>query len=187
MRDMIIKTRTVLNCGFLLFLMELYRHSSDLASFKSLEDTSKALTSQIVSCEEGRSRAEADLRIEREWRAALQAKELEYKENINKLQLKISHHAEEAKKFEKTKSDLDKLRRRYNEDQQTLEELGIQLSMSKLQISELKERSKMAEEMGTNGRVLASDWTPDQSASNCKVCQTAFSITKRKHHCRWLN
>lgn len=180
MRDMIIKTRTVLNCGF---LIKLYRHSSDLASFKSLEDTSKALTSQIVACEEGRSRAEADLRIEREWRSALQAKEAEYKENINKLQLKISHHAEEAKKFEKTKVEFDKLRRKYNEDQQTLEELGIQLSMSKLQISELQERSKMAEEMG-NGRVLASDWTPDQSASNCNVCQTAFSITKRKHHCR---
>lgn len=163
--------------------MQFFRHSTDLASFKSLEETSKALTSQIVACEESRSRAEADLRIEREWRSALQAKELEYKESISKLQLKISHHTEEAKKFEKTKSELDKLRRKYNEDQQTLEELGIQLSMSKLQISELKEKSKIAEEMG-NGRIMASDWTPDQSASNCNVCQANFSITKRKHHCR---
>lgn len=160
-----------------------FRHSTDLASFKSLEDTSKALTSQIVACEEGRSRAEADLRIEREWRSALQAKELEYKETISKLQLKISHHAEEGRKYEKTKTEFDKLRRRYNEDQQTLEELGIQLSMSKLQISDLKERSKMAEEMG-NGRAMAADWTPDQLASNCNVCQSSFSITKRKHHCR---
>lgn len=156
-----------------------------MASFKSLEETSRALTSQIVACEESRSRAEADLRIEREWRSALQAKELEHKETISKFQLKISQHAEEAKKFEKTKSELDKLRRKYNEDQQTLEELGMQLSMSKLQISDLKERSKLAEELG-NGRVMAqaSDWTPDQSATNCNVCQTAFSITKRKHHCR---
>lgn len=154
-----------------------------MASFKSLEETSKALTSQIVACEESRSRAEADLRIEREWRSALQAKELEYKETISKLQLKISHHNEEAKKFEKTKVELEKLKRKYNEDQQTLEELGIQLSMSKLQISELKEKSKIAEEMG-NGRVMAADWTPDQSASNCNVCQANFSLTKRKHHCR---
>lgn len=162
----------------------IFRHSTELASFKSLEETSKALTSQIVASEEGRSRIEADLRIEREWRSALQAKELEYKETISKLQLKISQHAEEGRKFEKTKAELDRLRKKYNEDQQTLEELGIQLSVSKLQISELKEKSKIAEEMG-NGRLMASDWTPDQSATSCNVCQAAFSITKRKHHCRY--
>lgn len=149
-----------------------------------MEDASKALTSQIVVSEEGRSRAEADLRIEREWRSALQAKELEYKEAISKLQLKISQHNEEAKKHEKAKVELDRLRRKYNEDQQTLEELGHQLSMTKLQMSDLKERSKMAEDLG-NGKVLASsEWTPDESASNCNCCQTAFSLTKRKHHCR---
>lgn len=154
-----------------------------MSTFKSLDDTSKALSSQIVACEEGRSRCEADLRIEREWRSALQTKELEYKELISKMQLKISQHAEEAKKHDKTKTELDRLRRKYNEDQQTLEELGIQLSMSRLQVSEMKERSRIAEEIG-NGRAMASDWTPDESASNCNCCQANFSITKRKHHCR---
>jgi RUN and FYVE domain-containing protein 1/2 len=132
--------------------------------------------------EENRSKIEADLKIEREWRYALQAKEVEYKDAMAKLQQKISQHVEEAKRFEKTKAEFERLKRRYNEDQQTLEELGLQLSMSKLQISELKERSKIAEE--TNGRVMASDWTPDQSASNCHCCRSAFSLTKRKHHCR---
>lgn len=154
-----------------------------MASFKALEETSKTLTNQIVSYEESRSRCDADLRIEREWRSALQAKENEYKDVISKLQLKISHHAEEAKKHEKTRSELERLKKKYNEDQQTLEELGIQLSMSKLQVSELKERSKIAEELG-NGRVMASDWTPDESATSCICCSTNFSITKRKHHCR---
>lgn len=161
----------------------IFRHSSDLSSFKSLEDTSKALTSQIVTCEEARSRCEADLRIEREWRSALQSKEIEFKEAMAKQQSRINEQAEELRKFDKTKAELERLRRKYNEDQQTLEELGIQLSMTKLQVSELKEKSKIAEEMG-NGRVLAADWTPDQSASNCNCCKNAFSITKRKHHCR---
>lgn len=160
-----------------------FRHASDLASFKSLEETSKALSSQISACEESRSRCEADLRIEREWKSALQGKEMEYKDLISKLQLKISQHAEEAKKHEKTRSELERLRRKYNEDQQTLEELGIQLSVSKLQVSELKEKSKIAEELG-NGRAMASDWTPDDERSNCRCCQSNFSITKRKHHCR---
>lgn len=154
-----------------------------MASFKSLEETSKALSAQVVACEESRSRCEADLRIEREWKSALQNKESDYKDVISKLQLKISQHTEEARKHEKTKNELDRLRRKYNEDQQTLEELGIQLSVSKLQVSELKEKSKIAEELG-NGRAMAADWTPDESASNCKCCQSGFSITKRKHHCR---
>lgn len=171
---------------FLLFFIaseKLFRHATDLSSFKSLEETSKALTSQIAACEESRSRSDADLRIEREWRSALQSKELEYKEVISKLQLKISQHAEDARKHEKTKAELDRLRRKYNEDQQTLEELGIQLSVSKLQVSEMKERTKIAEELG-NGRAMASDWTPDESANQCNCCQSNFSITKRKHHCR---
>jgi chromosome segregation ATPase len=163
--------------------LKFFRHSSDLASFKSLEDTTKALTAQIVASEEARSQAAADLRIEREWRSALQSKEVEYKEAISKLQNRISQHADEMRKYEKTRSELERLRKKYNEDQQTLEELGIQLSMTKLQVSELKEKSKIAEELG-NGRLMATDWTPDNSATNCNCCQTAFSITKRKHHCR---
>lgn len=138
-----------------------------------------------MSCEEARSRCEADLRIEREWRSALQSKEVEYKEAIAKLQSKINEHAEEARKYDKTKAELERLRRKYNEDQQTLEELGVQLSMTKLQVSELKERSKIAEELG-NGRAMATDWTPDQEVTNCNCCNTAFSITKRKHHCRYV-
>ncbi|KAG5672961.1 hypothetical protein PVAND_003048 [Polypedilum vanderplanki] len=160
------------------------KHSSDLASFKSLEDASKALTAQIVVSEEKLSRAEADLRIEREWRSALQGKEHEYKEAITKLQTKINQLTEESKKCEKTKNELERLRKKYNEDQQTLEELGHQLSMTKLQVSEMKERSRIAEELG-NGKILASsEWTPDESASNCYCCNSGFSLTKRKHHCR---
>ena len=168
---------------FFFIVKSIFRHSSDLASFKSLEETSKALSSQVVACEESRSRCEADLRIEREWRSALQSKEAEYKDLISKLQLKINQSAEDARKHEKTKSDFEKLRKKYNEDQQTLEELGIQLSTTKLQVSDMKERAKIAEELG-NGRAMASDWTPDESATKCNCCQTNFSITKRKHHCR---
>lgn len=119
------------------------------------------------------------MRIEREWRSALQAKELDYKETINKMQQKISQQFEDSKKYEKTRNELEKLRRKYNEDQQTLEELGIQLSMTKLQVSELKEQSKIAEELGNGSKSMASDWTPDETATHCNGCQATFSITKR--------
>lgn len=73
-------------------------------------------------------------------------------------------------KYEKVKHDLDILRRKYNEDQHTLEELGIQLSVSKLQISELKEKVKIAEE--NNGKLA--EWTPDNESSKCKSCNREF-------------
>lgn len=135
-----------------------------------------------MSCEESRSRCEADLRIEREWRSALQAKELEYKDLIAKLQVRISQHGEDAKKYEKLRSDFEKLKKKYNEDQMTLEELGIQLSMSKLQVSEMKDKAKISDEMASGK--LANDWTPDEVASKCNCCESQFSITKRRHHCR---
>lgn len=180
---MIIKEIDNLKIVAIISLKKLFRHSSDLASFKTLEETSRTLSGQVKAFEESRSRFEADLRIEREWRSALQEKELKYKEIIAKLQLKVDQNTEIEKKHEKTKAELERLKKKYNEDQMTLEELGIQLSMSKLRESEMKERSRLAEELG-NGRAMASDWTPDESASNCNSCQANFSLTKRKHHCR---
>jgi predicted GTPase len=52
---------------------------------------------QLVASEEARSRAEADLRIEREWRTALKEKESELKEAISKQQIRINQIIEESK------------------------------------------------------------------------------------------
>lgn len=85
------------------------------------------------------------------------------------------------------KDDLDKLSHKWSEAQRTLEELGIQLSVSKLQISELKEQA------GSNLKLNSSDpgggssnnaWIPDKLTSKCKGCNREFSMTRRKHHCR---
>lgn len=68
-----------------------------MESFNALQQTSQTLSMQVVSCEEARSRAEADLRIEREWRSALQSKESEFRETISKQQLRINQIMEENK------------------------------------------------------------------------------------------
>lgn len=80
---------------------------------------------------------------------------------------------------------MNKLCHKWAEAQRTLEELGIQLSVSKLQISELKEHAENHTKInvpdpgsGANG------WTPDKLTSKCKGCCREFSMTKRKHHCR---
>lgn len=84
------------------------------------------------------------------------------------------------------KDELDKLRELYKEAQRTLEELGIQLSVSKLQLSELKEKSDFNKtnsiDPGGNGSSI--NWTPDKMTSKCKGCEREFNLARRRHHCR---
>lgn len=173
------------------------KYNSETASLNALQETSQTLSLQVVSCEQRATRAEADLRIEREWRAVMQDNEVKHKEQISQLQLENRTLADEAKQLSRTKADLEKLRKQWEEDQRTLEELGIQLSVNKLQIADLKERAHLHQQQqqqnqnssggdsskgDTNG--AGGSWTPDKGVSNCKGCEKEFSITRRKHHCR---
>uniref|UniRef100_A0A6P4FAG3 RUN and FYVE domain-containing protein 2 isoform X1 n=1 Tax=Drosophila rhopaloa TaxID=1041015 RepID=A0A6P4FAG3_DRORH len=159
-----------------------------------LKTTSQTLTTQVTASEERAARAEAESRIEREWRISLQEKELKLKEKISTLQGCLKDLAEEKERNGKLKADLDKVRTQWSEAQTTLEELGIQLSVSKLKVSEMQDQERrqrqllsgsaqslqaMPEAVGSPGI-----WAPDSIASHCTACEREFNLTRRKHHCR---
>ncbi|XP_050068763.1 protein RUFY3 isoform X2 [Anopheles maculipalpis] len=174
------------------------KYSSETASLNALQESSQALSLQVVASEQRAARAEADLRIEREWRTAMQEKEMAHKEVISELQLQLKQLSDDSKQLGKANVELEKLRSQWAEDQRTLEELGVQLSVSKLQISELKERATGSHhnhngsDSNRDGDSLASSggggggggWTPDKVVSKCTGCEKEFSMTRRKHHCR---
>ncbi|XP_055615049.1 protein RUFY3 isoform X2 [Toxorhynchites rutilus septentrionalis] len=163
------------------------KFNTESASFSALQDTSQALSLQVISCEQRATRAEADLRIEREWRTTMQENEVKHKEQISTLQCEVRQLTDELKQCDRTKSEVIKLRKQWEEDQRTLEELGVQLSVSKLQISDLKEKVQHHNSDGKNNADSTSNggsWTPDGVVSNCKSCGKEFGITRRKHHCR---
>lgn len=164
------------------FLTFEIRYASELTSLTELQETSQALSLQVVTCEERASRCETDLRVEREWRCDLQEKELKAKEQIAALQSQIKQLNDEIKGFDRMRNELERLRKQWSEAQITLEELGIQLSVGKLQVSELQEKVKAAEQ--SNSRLLnesnGSVWTPDNSTSKCKNCERDFGLTRRK-------
>lgn len=58
------------------------------------------------------------------------------------------------------------------EQEQTLEELGTQLSTSKLQIADLKEEFCKNKTDGA--------WVSDKTATHCKTCNKEFNITRRR-------
>lgn len=173
-------------CNFIFFfsvLFEITRYANEMDNLTALQDTSQALSLKIVACEERASRCETDVRVEREWRCDLQEKEQRAKEQIGALQMQIKQLNDETKSNDRIRNDFERIKKQWAEAQVTLEELGIQLSVSKLQVSELQEKLKNAEQnnsrlinLDTNGSV----WSPDNSTSKCKKCEREFSLTRRK-------
>lgn len=158
------------------------RYATEIASLTSLQETSKALSYQVNVCEEKIARSEADVRVEREWRCDLQEKEQKAKEQINALQLHIKRLNDEIKGHDGARNELERLRKQWSEAQMTLEELGIQLSLSKLQVSELQEKANSNDV--SNSKLFNDSnggaWIPDNSTSTCKQCDREFSLTRRK-------
>ncbi|KAH8242848.1 hypothetical protein KR032_002581 [Drosophila birchii] len=159
-----------------------------------LKTTSQSLTTQVTASEERAARAEAESRIEREWRISLQEKELKLKEKISTLQSCLKELAEEKERNGKLKADLEKVRTQWTEAQTTLEELGIQLSVSKLKVSEMQDQERRqrqllsgsAQSLQATPEALGSPgiWAPDSIATHCTACEREFNLTRRKHHCR---
>lgn len=164
-----------------------FRYANEIASLTALQETSQALSLQVIACEERASRCETDVRVEREWRMDLQDKEQKALATISALQVQIKQLNDEIKSHDRMRNDLERLKKQWSEAQITLEELGIQLSVSKLQVSEYQEKLKNSEQ--NNSRLNNSDvnsdmngsiWTPDNSTSKCKKCEREFSFTRRK-------
>ncbi|XP_059253652.1 RUN and FYVE domain-containing protein 2 [Mustela nigripes] len=79
------------------------------------------------------------------------------------------------KEFLNIQDENQQLKKIYHEQEQALQELGNKLSESKLKIEDIKEANKALQ-----GLV----WLKDKEATHCKLCETEFSLSKRKHHCR---
>lgn len=150
---------------------------------EALRDTSKTLSNQVTASEERAALAVAEANVERQWRVSLQEKEIKLKEQIVSLQSYIKDLNEETKRNEAVKVELEKVRNQWKEAQTTLEELGIQLSVNKLKVSELQEQANKAEKEKLNTTEV-NLWTPDNTATNCTACKKDFNLTRRKHHCR---
>lgn len=156
------------------------RYATEIASLTTLQETSQALAYQVNACEEKIARSEADVRVEREWRCDLQEKEQKAKEQINALQLHIKQLNVEIKGHDHARNELERLRKQWSEAQMTLEELGIQLSLSKLQVSELQEKTNDVSNSRLFNDSNGGTWIPDNSTSICKQCYREFSLTRRK-------
>lgn len=83
--------------GLIVLFCPVFRYQSESNSLEALQETSQALSVQMIHCEERAAKAEADARIERDWRISVQEKESKSKEIINTLELEIKKLSEEIR------------------------------------------------------------------------------------------
>ncbi|KAF2901019.1 hypothetical protein ILUMI_05159 [Ignelater luminosus] len=141
----------------------------------NVEQKRRELDIQAAHHEEQANTVEGDLKVEREWRISLQETMQQDRERISQLQLELTHLKAIAQKYATLQEEYYTLKERWLEQEQTLEELGAHLSVSKLQISDLKEEVV---------RKVDGTWAKDNSTTHCKNCSKEFNMTRRKHHCR---
>lgn len=94
---------------------------------------------------------------------------------INELTERLQSLDGELTELRSNKDQLEELKRRCQEYELSLEEVGYQLRESRLEVENLKENSSV---------FLDSQWMDSKQVKNCTLCQQGFSVTRRKHHCR---
>lgn len=133
------------------------------------------LTAQLAETETRYTELEEDVKIERGWRERLQEAHESDQETISSLKQETDFLRQVQGDYDHLRQENSRLRETVKEGDQTLEELGQQLSWSKLQVDTMKE-----EVVG----VVSAGWEEDSKATNCKFCTKDFNLARRKHHCR---
>lgn len=144
----------------------------------SAEESSRKLGQQIAAKEVQNSSIEGDLRIEREWRTSLQETMVKDRDKISQLNQELAQLKSVASKYVSLQEDYYQLKEQCMEHEQTLEELGNQLKISKLQVADLQEEATRSITKGDG------QWASDKEVTHCKGCNKEFNITRRRHHCR---
>lgn len=75
-------------------------------------------------------------------------------------------------KYATLQEDYYSLKERCLEQEQAMEELGTELSCSKLQVADLQEEAVRNKAEGT--------WAEDKGVTNCKTCKKEFNMTRRR-------
>jgi len=142
-------------------------------NFSSSKTQNADLRNKVIESEAKIVELESDIKIERQWRERLQEASVGDKETISNLRQDNDFLKQVSSDYENLRLDNDRLKEQVKEGELTLEELGQQLSWSKLQVDTMKE------EVNVPGA-----WEKDSQATNCKICTKEFSLARRRHHCR---
>ena len=145
------------------------------AQNKQSETIAHQLGAKLAETQAQKCTLETDFKVEREWRVNLQSELEAEKANTAKYSKEIEKIDSLVKENEELKAQLKKTQAVVQEQETALMEMGNQVNRSTTQADELKE---MQAAMKDN------QWLSDKDAAECQSCECAFSLSRRKHHCR---
>ncbi|XP_043983224.1 RUN and FYVE domain-containing protein 1 [Gambusia affinis] len=140
-----------------------------------LEAKVDAFQKQLTDLDTLRTGLENELRAEREQRQSLQKALQREQDNSTELRTQLQQLQGLHTELQDLKTEKKQLQQRCEQQEQTLQEMGLHLSQSKLKMEDFKE---------VNKALKGHAWMKDDEATQCKQCQKEFSISRRKHHCR---
>jgi uncharacterized coiled-coil protein SlyX len=76
--------------------------------------------------------------------------------------------------LEGSQAEVYNLKQHCREQDETLEELGAQLSSTKLQLEELREELSLATSRSD------AQWASDKAVTHCRCCSKEFNLTRRR-------
>lgn len=151
------------------------RLQDKLSTSKSLNSELDAAKNNIEELKRYNEKINDELRKERESGQSSSVTLESQTVQIARLVARIDELERETRGVIKLREQKDELEKRCKDYEQSLEEIGNQLRESRLEVENLKENSAV---------FLDSQWKDDKQVKQCNLCQQAFSVTKRKHHCR---
>uniref|UniRef100_T1ID96 RUN and FYVE domain-containing protein 2 n=1 Tax=Rhodnius prolixus TaxID=13249 RepID=T1ID96_RHOPR len=144
------------------------------------KDKSAVEQALLLATEAMKEDSSKAIQAEGELRKILERELVAEKKKVNELQQEVLDLKEVTKNYMTLQEEKYRLDEKCREQEETLEELGRHLSISKLQVSELKEEAGEAAALSAT----ENSWASDDAVTNCKICRREFSLTRRKHHCR---
>ncbi|KAJ1521924.1 hypothetical protein ONE63_002259 [Megalurothrips usitatus] len=157
------------------------KYQECLKTCNAFEQHAARLQQEASEAGEQRTRAEGELGVEREWRVSLEQSVNKDRNRIAELQRELTQLREVSVKFVSLQEDYYISKEQCNQLELTLEELGSQLRVSKLQVADLQEEVENVKRAGVGGEAT---WMRDKEVTHCKGCEKEFNMTRRKHHCR---
>ncbi|XP_014214299.1 protein RUFY3 isoform X1 [Copidosoma floridanum] len=151
------------------------------------EERARTLGAEIAEREARASGVERELKVEREWRASLQQTSIGNAEKISQLHQDIDRLKINSEKYKALQEEHYALKEICEEQEKTLEELGVQLSKAKLAAVELREAAAQPGSPDSCGSTVGASlaaWDHDRMVTQCNGCSREFTISRRKHHCR---
>ena len=107
-------------------------------SLQGSKTENQELKSKVSSAQKQKTELEADVKIEREWRERLQETSVTDRETISSLKQDNEFLKQVSSDYDNLRQDNERLREHVKDGELTLEEMGQQLSWSKLQLSSMK-------------------------------------------------